>query len=186
LRIFLTIVLTIAPAFEASAPLSAQGRLPGQDRAGSSQPAARGSQTVDLTQDARSHGLATIRGNALNATNGAVAGSLVRIRDVRIGRIVDTELTDKAGDFAFHGVNPGSYVIEVMGKDGTVVATSPIINVNAGDTVSTLVRLPSIGPSFAAALWQTTQTAASVIGVAASIGVLAAAPSTQCVSPPCR
>src|SRR4051794_22807239 len=46
----------------------------------------------------------TIQGNALDSTNGQMSGVVVRLRDARFGRIVDTQLTDKAGLFAFRGV----------------------------------------------------------------------------------
>src|SRR5688572_2934584 len=70
--------------------------------------------------------LTTIQGNALNSTNGSLPDSVVRLRDARFGRIVDTQYTDKAGLFAFKVVDPGAYVIEIMSttNDATVLAAS--------------------------------------------------------------
>src|SRR5471030_1869113 len=58
--------------------------------------------------------LSSIQGNAVSASNGSLADTLVRLRDARFGRIVDTVTTDKQGMFAFRGVDPGNYVVEVM------------------------------------------------------------------------
>src|SRR5665647_3414983 len=46
---------------------------------------------------AKDNALTTIQGNALNATNGQMNGAVVRLRDARFGRIVDTQMTDKSG-----------------------------------------------------------------------------------------
>ena len=53
----------------------------------------------------------TIQGNALNATNGVLPNAVVRLRDVRFGRVAGTTITDKSGLFEFRGIDPGSYVI---------------------------------------------------------------------------
>src|SRR5688572_32774018 len=60
---------------------------------------------------------ASIHGNALNSTNGALPDSLVRLRDARYGRIVSTQTTDKAGLFDFGAIDPGTYVVELIGDD---------------------------------------------------------------------
>src|SRR5947207_983294 len=49
-----------------------------------------------------------IQGSALNSLNGSLPNAIVRLRDARIGRIVDTQLSDKAGLFTFRSVDPGS------------------------------------------------------------------------------
>ena len=41
----------------------------------------------------RTTALTSIQGNALNSTNGAMHDVIVRLRDARFGRIVDTQLT---------------------------------------------------------------------------------------------
>src|SRR5579864_8952268 len=85
----------------------------------------------------------TIQGNALTSTNGPLSNSIVRLRDARFGGILDVQTTDKAGLFAFRGVEPVSYIVEVMAQDQTTVLTaSQILNVNAGDAISAIVKLP--------------------------------------------
>src|SRR5687767_8231015 len=54
---------------------------------------------------------ATIQGNALDSADNALPNGIVRLRDVRFGRIVDLQVTDQSGLFAFRTVDPGSYVV---------------------------------------------------------------------------
>ena len=117
-----------------------------------------------------------------------MADRLVRLRDARIGRIVNTATTDKSGLFAFRGVDPGSYIVEVLGNDSTVLTTSQVISVNAGETISTIVRLPFRIAPFAGLLGPATPTAAttSVVAAAASTGVLTNGPLATCVTGPCQ
>ncbi|HZT76383.1 MAG TPA: hypothetical protein VFA27_06985 [Vicinamibacterales bacterium] len=95
----------------------------------------------------------TIQGNALSSTNNQLVNTFVRLRDARYGRILDSQLTDKSGLFAFRSVDPGSYIVEIMSADqNTVLAASQILNVNAGDVVSAVVKLPFRLPPFAGIL----------------------------------
>ena len=85
----------------------------------------------------------TIQGNALNSTNGHLSDTTVRLRDARNGRVLTTQITDKTGLFSFRGIDPGSYIVELVSPDQTVVlAASQILNVNAGEVVSAVVKLP--------------------------------------------
>jgi hypothetical protein len=124
-----------------------------------------------------------IQGNALDAANGQMPNAVVRLRDARFGRIVETELTDTSGLFEFRAVDPGSYIVEVMGNDSSVLAASQILNVNAGEVVSAVVKLPFRIPAFAGLLGaNSTQTAAAIVTEAAANGVVAVV-ATDPVSP---
>ena len=124
-----------------------------------------------------------IQGNALNSTNGQLPNTIVRLRDARFGRIVDTEITDKSGLFAFRNVDPGTYIVEMMGDDSTVLAASQLLNVNAGEMVSAVVKLPFRVPPFASAMGvNSTPTASLLAAQAAANGVIAVATTTP-VSP---
>src|SRR3954470_7262238 len=90
----------------------------------------------------RADSLITIQGNALNSTSGALNDAVVRLRDARFGRIVDTQLTDKSGLFAFKSVDPGTYIVEVINNNVAVLAASELLNVNAGESVLAVVQLP--------------------------------------------
>ena len=97
-----------------------------------------GNTPARLLPGTRGNILTTIHGNALNSTNGALANSMVRLRDARFGRIVDSQFTDRSGMFAFGTIDPGSYIVELMGQDQSVLAASQIISVNSGDTVTAI------------------------------------------------
>ena len=97
----------------------------------------------------------TIQGNALTSTNGALANAFVRLRDARVGQIVETQVTDQSGLFAFPAVDPGSYIVEIMGQDQySVLAASQMLNVGPGEAVSAIVKLPFKIPPFAGVLGQ--------------------------------
>ena len=126
--------------------------------------------------------LSSIQGNAVTSTNGSLANTFVRLRDARFGHIVDTVMTDKSGMFAFRGVDPGSYVVEVMSPaNNTVLASSPMLNVSSGEAVSALVKLPFRIPAFAGLLGNTSQTTAQAVSSAAQ-AVTAAAASSNTVA----
>jgi hypothetical protein len=115
----------------------------------------------------------TIQGNALNSTNGALANSPVRLRDARFGRIVDQAVSDRSGFFAFRSLDPGSYVVELLDKDQTILAASQILNVDAGSAVTVFVKLPFKLPPFGGLLGHTAASALAVSSAAAASGVLA-------------
>lgn len=123
---------------------------------------------------ARPSAFSTIRGNVLRAAGTTLPGATVRLRDARFGRILETLLSDGSGVYAFHPVDPGVYVVEVVGDDQRVLAASQLLSVNVGDTVSTSVRLPE--RDF------TGRNAAIVAAAAAAAGVLTTS-ATAPVSP---
>ena len=117
----------------------------------------------------------TIQGNALTSTNGSLANATVRLRDARIGQIVETQMTDRSGIFAFRAVDPGSYIVEIVGQDQTsVLAASQVLHVGPGEAVSAVVKLPFRVPRLAGLLGNTMPSAAAVTTQAAASGVLAA------------
>jgi hypothetical protein len=140
---------------------------------------AGGAVTPRALASARSISLTTIQGNTLTATNGVLPDAAVRLRDARSGRIRDSQVTDRAGLFTFHSVDPGTYVVEIVGTDQTVLAASQMLNVDAGDSVSAIVKLPFRTPVLGGLLGHTVHSAAAVAAAAAASGVLAAKVTTQ-------
>lgn len=124
----------------------------------------------------------TIQGNALDSANQMLPDSPVRLRDARLGRIVDRQVTDKSGLFAFRTVDPGSYVVELLSSDNTVLAASQVLNVNAGEAVSAIVKLPFRIPPFGGLFGHSAAQALTVTSAAAATGVLTQA-ATSDVSP---
>ncbi len=135
-----------------------------------------------LIPGTRASAFTMIQGNALTATNGHLADGVVRLRDARSGRIVDVEMTDKSGLFGFRSVDPGAYVVELMGNDQGVLAASQLLSVGAGEVVSALVKLPWSAP-LGGLLGPTAPSAVTVSSAAAASGVLATAVTGQPVSP---
>jgi hypothetical protein len=117
--------------------------------------------------------VAMIQGNALNSDSSPLPDSLVRLRDVRYGRIAGSQATDKAGVFSFGRIDPGAYVVELIGQDLKVVAASEFLSVNGGDVVSAIVKLPFRPPPFGGVFGHTVQQALTVMAAAAASGVLA-------------
>jgi hypothetical protein len=142
-----------------------------------------GSSALRAQAPARPHGpranLSTIQGNALNSSNGALPGAIVRLRDARFGGIVGLQTTDRAGFFAFPPVDPGNYVVELVAENKTILAASQILNVNAGDTASAVVKLPFKISPLAAIVGHTVQSALAVTAAAASSAVLSAVVTTD-------
>ena len=131
----------------------------------------------------RTDSFTTIQGNALNSTNGPLNDITVRLRDARFGRIVDTQLTDKSGLFAFKSIDPGSYIVEVMANDPSVMAASQLLNVNAGEAVSAVVKLPFRIPPFAGIMGTTSTPSATAIATEAVASSIASIMPTKPVSP---
>jgi hypothetical protein len=158
--------------------------LAAQQQAASAVPAVRSAVSKAALAKAREHALTTIQGNALSASNGQMNSVIVRLRDARFGRIVDTQVTDKSGMFAFRAIDPGSYVVEIMSNDQSIMAASQLLNVNPGEAVSAVVKLPFRIPPFAGILGQgtSTPTAAAVATEAAASSVAAVVPTIP-VSP---
>ena len=128
--------------------------------------------------------LTTIQGNALNSTNGSLTDTLVRLRDARFGRIVDTQVTDKSGLFAFKSIDPGSYIVEVMSSDQTsVLAASQLLNIDAGQAMSAVVKLPFRIPPFAGVVGSGSTPSAAVIATQAAATSIVAVVPTDPISP---
>jgi hypothetical protein len=116
--------------------------------------------------------LGTIQGNALTSSNGQLANAAVRLRNARFGGIVDSQLTDHSGLFSFKSIDPGSYIVEMIGSDHTVLAASQVLHVNAGEAASAVVKLPFRISPYASVLGHTTTSATAVTTEAAASSVL--------------
>src|SRR6476620_5865999 len=75
----------------------------------------------------------TIKGDAKTAKGETLAQNKVRIRNSSTGNVEANLTTDAQGAFT-GAVPPGSYVVEIVGADGTVIGLSPVLTVTAGST----------------------------------------------------
>lgn len=131
----------------------------------------------------RSESTATIHGSAVDSDNAAMASRDVRLRNARTGQLAARLQTDKAGAFEFRSIDPGSYIVELMGRDNAVVAASDIVSVDAGTRVSALVKMPFRQPPLGGILGRSLGSAVLVTAAAASAGVLATQVTGEPVSP---
>jgi len=125
-----------------------------------------------VANSARPNAFSTIQGNALRATGLGLSGVTVRLRDARFGRIVDTQTSDPSGLFAFREIDPGVYIVELVGDDHRVLAASQMVNVTAGDAVSVPVRIPFRALPLGGVLGDSTTAAAIISAEAAAAGIL--------------
>ena len=132
---------------------------------------------------ARVTSIAMIQGNALDSTNGAMNDTVVRLRDARWGRIVDTQLTDKAGLFTFKAMDPGAYIVEMVAKNESVLAASQLLNVNAGEAISAVVKLPFRSPALANVIGNASAPSATAVAMEAAAGGISSVIPTAPISP---
>ena len=126
--------------------------------------------------------LSSIQGSAVTASNGSLKDTVVRLRDVRYGKVMSTVTTDKQGAFMFRGVDPGNYVVEVMNPaNNAVLASSQMMNVTGGEALQALVKLPFRIPPIAGLLGNSSQTTAQAVSTAAQ-AVTAAATSSNTIA----
>ena len=134
--------------------------------------------------DILEHTLTTIQGNALDSSDAQMSNAIVRLRDARFGRIVDTQVTDNAGLFAFKAIDPGSYIVEIVGNDQSVIlAASQMLNVNAGEALSAVVKLPFRVPAVASLLGSAGTPSLTAVAAEAAMNSVAAVVPTTPVSP---
>jgi hypothetical protein len=160
-------------------PVSAQRSAPGSTAAGAPVAAATSTASPRLLPGTRRDVFTTINGNALSANNARIAGAVVRLRNARVGGISGRTVTDRSGLFTFQGIEPGTYIVELLDAQETVVAASQLLDVGAGEVATTVVKLP-FGPApLGGLLGHTVSSAAAIASAAAASGVLAAAVTGQ-------
>jgi len=113
----------------------------------------------------------SISGNAVTASNGQASGKSVQLRDAQSGRIVASSLTDKTGTFSFASVDPGNYIVEVLGANQAVVAASSVLTLHAGEALAVAIKLPLLVTG--GILGGTAAMATIIAAGAAAAGVLA-------------
>lgn len=131
----------------------------------------------------KSSAFTTIQGSVVTAQSTALPFSPIRLRDARVGRVVKTLKTDEHGLFVFRTIDPGSYVVELMADERTVLAASTLINVNAGEVGSTVLRQPMALEPLASIVGHADPHAATVAAAAATNGILASRVPGDDVSP---
>ena len=117
-----------------------------------------------------------IDGTTLTSTNGVLANAKVRLRDARFGRVIDRQISDRHGMFAFRNVAPGEYIAELLSADESeTLVTSDVLILNSGDTAAIVLKLPFRISPFAAVLSSASPRAIALTLAAGASGILATA-----------
>src|SRR6185503_675071 len=119
---------------------------------------------------------ATVKGDAKNAQGEKLAQNKVRIRNTTTGKIEADLTTDAQGTFV-GSVPAGSYVVEVVGTDGSVIGLSSTLTVAAGSTMTVSVTASAGAAAGGLSVFGLgTVTSIAVIGAAATAAVSASRP----------
>jgi hypothetical protein len=122
----------------------------------------------------------SVHGVVWNADNTPRPNSRVRLRNLQTGRVDASATSNEDGRFTFDSLEGGSYVIELVGDDGKVIALGQIFRIEPGETVATFVRLGARQPRLAGLF---SNAAAAVISAASSAGVTAIGSQAPPASP---
>ena len=121
-----------------------------------------------------------IAGQATDANGGPLAFAHVRLRDLDSGAVVSQTNADHIGEFTFLVGSRGNYMAELFDDRGDVLAVGDPLIVEAGQTVGTLIILPSRIPSLAALFGNS---AAAIVSAAAGAGITAVSATGAPLSP---
>jgi len=121
-----------------------------------------------------------VRGVVWNGDNSPVPNAQVRLRNLDTGQAVSTGEASSTGEFVFAAVARGSYLVELVSDKGKVVAVGPSFRLAPGETVSTIVRLPSRRSWYASMF---SNAATGVIAAAATVGLTAIGTDARPISP---
>jgi len=102
----------------------------------------------------------------------------VQIRDIITGEIIAEAQVNELAQFSFRGLEPGLYTTELVGRSGSIIASSQAFSAAAGEVIQLSQTIPTV-PLTGLGRFVSSATS-SVVSSAASSGVLAVAegPST--------
>jgi len=91
-------------------------------------------------------------GLAQNSLNAAIPRARVVLRDIRTGEALQQTTADELGQFSFVDLAASDYIVELLGPDGSVVATSEVVKTSKGRLLRTVVRVAAAAGAVAAVL----------------------------------
>jgi hypothetical protein len=86
-----------------------------------------------------------LNGVAQSADKAPLPNYRVHVRNANTGGLAGSTTSNQAGRFAFDGLQPGNYVVEIVDAAGKVVGLSPSIGVAAGSVVTVTVGATAAG-----------------------------------------
>ena len=108
-------------------------------------------------------------GFARTSLNTPIPFARVVLRNIRTGQVFARTTANQRGEFSFVDIESNSYVVELLGADGSVVAASPLVTMGRFQVQETELRVAaaadavtaSLGNTLAPTLQQATAVAAS-------------------------
>ena len=80
-------------------------------------------------------------GFARTSLNAPIPYARVALRNIRTGGVFARTVANDQGWFSFLDLDSNAYLVELLGADGSVVATSPMVSLARGDLRQTEVRV---------------------------------------------
>ena len=110
--------------------------------------------------------LNALLGFARTSLNVPIPYARVLLRNLITGQVIARSVANDQGMFSFLDLDTSSYIVELLGPDGSVIATSSIMSLARGDVRRTEIRAAAaattVAASFGNALAGTLDTAANV------------------------
>jgi hypothetical protein len=94
-------------------------------------------------------------GRARTSLNAPIPFARVLLRNVRTGQVIFQTMADVDGLFQFLDLDASSYIVELLGADGSVVATSTMTTMARGEVRQTEVRVAAASAAVRAAVGNT-------------------------------
>jgi hypothetical protein len=89
-------------------------------------------------------------GYARTSLNAPIPYARVVLRNIATGEILARGVANDQGRFSFLDLDGSTYVIELLGPDGSVVATSAMVRLGRGDLLQTEIRTAASAKTVAA------------------------------------
>ena len=107
-------------------------------------------------------------GRARTSLNAPIPFARVLLRNVRTGQVILQTVADLDGLFQFLDLDSSAYIVELIGADGAVVATSTMTTMARGEVRQTEVRVAAASAAVRAAVGNTLQPSMTQVTAAAT------------------
>lgn len=94
-------------------------------------------------------------GFARTSLNTPIPYARVVLRNIRTGEVFARTTANQRGEFSFVDVESNSYVVELLGADGSVVAASPLVTMGRLEVQQTELRVAAAAGAVTASLGNT-------------------------------
>jgi hypothetical protein len=125
-----------------------------------------------------------IVGYARTSLNGPMPFARLMLRNTETSLVEARGVADEKGRFGFLDLLPAGYIVELLDRNGAVIATSPIVMIEVNDLKETTVR--ATGRRMLTSFGGLEPTAREPMDAAANQGVNRIVAPERCASPPCN